>query len=257
LALIKVPQLFNYQRFKQRMQLQHSSVAKLQNLLSETLFDRLSLFSRKFHVTAHHNFSQCFVQDSIIEIDPEVIPFQQKGIDLVLSAGPLMFTNDIPGVLKQWYAALKSGGIFMAVFFGEDSLKELKDCFFIAEEKLCIPHALRFFPTIATKDAGMLMQRAGFHLPTADRTRHILQVANLSELLSSLKALGGNILFERSSTALSKEFLKVVEDEYHKRYANEARLNVTIDIIFMSGWAIERYADERIHQQTPKNIGYL
>jgi len=257
LALLKVPQLFDYQRFKQRMQLQQSSVIKLQNLLNETLLDRLSLFSRKFYVTAHHNFRQCIVQYSIIEIDPEVIPFQQNSLDLVLSIGPLMFTKDIPGVLKQWYAALKPGGIFMAAFFGEDSLKELKDCFFIAEEKLCIPHAFRFFPTIATKDAGMLMQRAGFHLPTADRTRYVLQVPNLNELLNTLKSLGGNILFERSSTALPKEFLKVVEDEYHKRYANEARLNVTIDIVCMTGWAIERYADERIHQQTPKNTGYL
>jgi SAM-dependent methyltransferase len=257
LALLKVPQLFDYQRFKQRMQPQQSSVIKLQNLLNETLLDRLSLFSRKFHMTAHHNFGQCIVQSSIIQMDPEVIPFQGNTLDLVLSAGPLMFTNDIPGVLKQWYAALKPGGIFMAAFFGEDSLKELKDCFFIAEEKLCIPHAFRFFPTIATKDAGMLMQRAGYHLPIADRTRHILQVANLSEILSSLKALGGNILFERSSTAISKEFLKVVEAEYHTRYANEAKLNVTIDIVSMTGWAIERYADERIHQQTPKSIGYL
>lgn len=235
----------------------HNNVAKLQNLLTKTLTARMCLFSRKFPVKVQHNFNQCTCQESIIEIHPEILPFKQHSIDLILSAGPLMFTNDVPGVLKQWFSALKPGGIFMAAFFGEDTLKELKDCFLEAEEKLRTPHELRFFPTIATKDAGMLMQRAGFHLPTADRTRHVFQVASLAELLNVLKALGGNILHNRSSTALTKEFLNLVEANYRKRYAIEANLNVTIDIVCMTGWAIERYADERIHQQTPKSIGYL
>jgi hypothetical protein len=33
--------------------------------------------------------------------------------------------------------------------------------------------------------------------------------------------------------------------------------NVTIDIVCMTGWAIERYAEERIQQDTPKTIGFL
>ncbi len=213
---------------------------------------------------AQHNFNQCLVQGLVqesiytlsLELHPEAIPFKPQSLDLILSAGPLMFTNDIPGLLKQWYTALNPGGIFMAAFFGEESLKELKDCFLEAEEKLRIPHELHFSPTIATKDAGMLMQRAGFHLPTADRTRHVLQAASLTELLNVLKALGGNILHKRSSTALTKEFLNVVEANYRKRYADDAKLNVTIDIICMTGWAIERYLDERIQQQTVKSIGY-
>jgi hypothetical protein len=168
-----------------------------------------------------------------------------------------MFTNDIPGVLKQWYASLKPGGVFMASFVGEDSLMELKECFLNAEEAMGLPHYLRFFPTIATKDAGMLMQRAGFHLPTADRTRHIFQVGSLSELLSILKAMGGNVLYDRSNAALTKKFLKAVEEDCFKRYSSEGQLNVTIDIVCMTGWAIERYAEERIQQDTPKTIGFI
>jgi SAM-dependent methyltransferase len=261
LELHKVPQLFDYPRFKSRLSKNHATVMKLQTLLEQALQSRIELFSRKFPVKVFHNFSTCQVQDLSqdfnIEIDPEVIPFKNQSLDLALSAGPIMFTNDIPGILKQWYAALKPGGVFMAAFFGENSLIELKDCFLSAEEKLNIPHTLRFSPTIATKDAGMLMQRAEFHSPTADRTHQLFQVQSLSEILNSLKAMGGNILHERSTTRLSKEFLKVVEAEYHKRYASETKLNVTIDIVCMTGWAIELYTDERIHQQTTKSIGYI
>ena len=195
--------------------------------------------------------------ESLIEIDSETLPFKPHSFDLIFSAGPFMFTNDIPGVLKQWYASLKPGGVFMASFLGEDNLIELKECFLNAEEAMGLPHYLRFFPTIATKDAGMLMQRAGFHLPTADRTRHIFQVGSLSELLSILKAMSGNVLYDRSNAALTKNFLKAVEEDYFKRYSSEGQLNVTIDIVCMTGWAIERYAEERIQQDTPKTIGFI
>ncbi len=253
----KVPSIFDHGLFKEKYVQSHPNVIQLQNLLTETLQQRLHFFSRKFPSQAHHDFSGCKAQENLIEIDPETLPFKQHSIDLAISSGPLMATNDIPGVLKQWYAALKPGGVFMASFFGEDTLTELKHCFLNVEEALSLPHCLRFFPTIATKDAGMLLQRAGFHLPTADRTRHTFQVECLAELLKVLKALGGNILHSRSSAALTKEFLKAVEAEYIKRYSCGDKLNVTVDIVCMTGWAIERYAEERIQQNTQKNIGYL
>jgi len=57
--------------------------------------------------------------------------------------------------------------------------------------------------------------------------------------------------------ALTKKFLKAVEEDYFKRYSSEGQLNVTIDIVCMTGWAIERYAEERIQQDTPKTIGFI
>ncbi len=258
----KVPTIFDHQLFKAKCIYSQPNVIKLQKLLSETLQQRLALFSRKFPIQIHHDFSGCrvqenFVQENCIEIDPEILPLKHHSFDLAISSGPLMYTNDIPGVLKQWYAALKPSGVFMASFFGEDTLIELKNCFLSVEEALKLPHCLRFFPTIATKDAGMLLQRAGFNLPTADRSRHVFQVECLNELLNTLKAMGGNILHNRSSAMLSNEFLKAVEVEYFQRYACDGCLNVTVDIVCMTGWAIERYAEERIQQNTPKSIGYL
>lgn len=252
-----VPQLFDHKFFKAKYKSSHPNVAKLQNLLTETMQQRLHFFSREFSSQVQHTLSECEIHGNFIEINPEALPFKHHSLDLVINSGPIMFTNDIPGVLKQWYAALKPGGVFMASFFGEDTLIELKKCFLKAEEALNLPHYLRFFPTIATKDAGILLQRAGFHLPTADRTRWVFQVECVKELLNILKAMGGNILHNRSDTGLTKEFLKAVEEEYIEHYSSKGKLNVTVDIVFMTGWAIERYAEERLQQNAPKTIGYL
>lgn len=255
--MIKVPQIFDNKRLKSHFANSHFAVIKLQNLLTEILQERLQLFSRNFFIQAQHFCTKCSLNSFSVAIDPEALPFKHQSLDLAFSVGPLMFTNDIPGILKQWYFALKPGGVFMASFFGEDTLVELKNCFLSAEEALRIPHSLRFFPTIATKDAGVLMQRAGFHLPMADRTRHVFQVKCLRDLLVILKAMGGNILYDRSRSVLSKEFFKAVEEEYLQRYSFEKQLNVTVDIICMTGWAIERYAEERIQQNKQKIIGYI
>ncbi len=252
-----VPNIFDNSLLKTKIKHSHPEVIKIQALLKDILQQRLCFFSRNFSLQAHHDFAKCVAIKNLIEINPEMLPFKPHSFDLIFSTGPLMFTNDIPGVLKQWYASLMPGGVFMASFAGEDSLMELKECFLNAEEAMGFPHYLRFSPTIATKDAGMLMQRAGFHLPTADRTRLIFQVGSLSELLSILRALGGNVLYDRSNAALTKNFLKAVEEDYFKRYSSEGQLNVTIDIVCMTGWAIERYAEERIQQDTPKTIGFI
>ncbi len=252
-----LPNIFDNKFLKNKIHYEHPVVVELQNLLNQTLQERLSLFSRNFSFKVLHELTHCRVADNFIEIDPEILPFKHHSFDLIFSAGPLMLTNDIPGVLKQWYAALKPGGVFMAAFIGEDSLAELKNCFLSVEEAYRLPHHLRFFPTVATKDAGMLMQRAGFHLPTADRTRHVFKVSTLFELLKAIKAMGGNLLHNKSKSQLTKEFLKAVEVEYFKRYPHSDKLIVTVDIICMSGWAIEYYGDERIQQNTRKSMGYL
>ena len=239
-----VPQIFDYQRFKSRIKQTHINVMKLQVLLNEVLEERLDLFSRNFSVKIIHDFMGCHLQNWNIQTGPELIPFKQNSLDLILSAGPLMFTNDVPGVLRQWCTALKPGGVFMAALLGEESLIELKECFFRAEEKLQMLHTARFLPTIATKDAGMLMQRAGFYLPTSDKTCITFKAEGLKDILQSLKAMGGNILYDRSKLGLSKEFLHLVESEYIKNYSDNSGLNVTVDIVCMTGWAIERYAEE-------------
>lgn len=248
--------IFDYKLFKSHAKFASSQVKQLQSLLSDILEERLNLFSRKFPIKITHDLTGCYFHESSCEINPESIPFKTHSLDLILSSGPLMIVNDVPGVLRQWYMSLKPGGVFMAAFFGEESLVELRECFFRAEEKLQIPHAVRFFPTISTKDAGMLLQRAGFYLPTSDKTRLVLHADTLDEILKCLKAMGGNILYNRSKQILPKAFLKMVEEEYSKNHSDKSGLKVTIDIVCMTGWAIERYADERIHQQKSKKLGY-
>ena len=241
-----LPNIFDNKFLKKKIKQDHQVVIELQGLFNQILQSRLSLFSRSFSSKVIHGLTNCQASGNFIEIDPEALPFKRHSFDLAFSSGPLMYTNDIPGVLKQWYLALRPGGVFMAAFLGEDSLKELKNCFLIVEEMHQLPHYLRFFPTVTTKDAGMLMQRAGFYLPTSDQTRHIFTVSSLQELFTSLKVMGGNMLQNKSKVMITREFLKAVEVEYFKRYSHKGQLIVTANIVCMTGWAVERYAEERI-----------
>lgn len=188
------PSIFDNKAFRERIQFKHSAVASLQNLLTSSLEQRLRLFSKPFASAIWHEFRGCRIKNNSLVINPDIIPFKESCFDLICSAGPFMYTNDIPGTLSQWHRSLKADGMFFASFVGENSLIELKNCFFNMEEKFSLCHQLRFLPTIATKDAGMLMQRAGFNMPTADCNRHIFQIDTLMELLGILRAFGGNIL---------------------------------------------------------------
>ncbi|MCE2716716.1 MAG: hypothetical protein ACK4V2_06535 [Pseudomonadota bacterium] len=245
--------IFDNGILRKKIQHKYSTVIDLQNLLTQTLQQRLSLFSKKFVSEVWHELAGCRIEKYFVEVNPDMIPFRGVGFDLACSAGPLMFTNDVPGILKQWHQALRHNGVFMASFIGENSLMELKECFFKIEESFSVPHHLRFFPTIATKDAGMLMQRAGFYLPTADRIQHVFKVGSLGELLNALKAMGGNILYEKSNSAITRGFLKAVEKEYFNRYSCSGQLLVSIDIVCMTGWALK----DNNEQQIKNGMRYL
>lgn len=249
-----LPNIFDNKSLRKKIQYKHSVVTDLQNLLTQTLQQRLPLFSKNFISNVWHELAGCRIESHFVEVNPDILPFRESSFDLICSAGPLMFTNDIPGTLRQWYQSLKSNGVFMASFIGENSLMELKECFFKIEECSSLPHHLRFFPTIATKDAGMLMQRAGFSLPTADRIQHVFKVGSLGELLNILKAMGGNILHEKSNRAITRGFLKSVEEEYFSRYSCSGQFLVSIDIVCMTGWALK---NENGKQQINSGMRYL
>lgn len=231
-----LPNIFSNRTLKKKVQYRNHIVIELQDLLTQSLQQRLSFFSKKFLSEVWHELVSCRIQNNLVEINPDLLPFREHSFDLICSAGPLMFTNDIPGVLKQWYQALKHGGVFMASFVGENSLMELKNSFFKVEESNGFPHYLHFFPTVATRDAGMLMQRAGFSLPTADRSSYVFKVNTLLELLNILKIMGGkDVLVNASNLRMTKKVLKEVEEEYFKQYSQNGQLIVSVDIVCMTG----------------------
>lgn len=173
-----------------------------------------------------------------VACDEEALPFALGSFDAVLCLGTLHWVNDVPGMLAQIHHVLQPDGLLMAVFPGGDSLHELKHSMTqgsIAREGGLSP---RFSPMIDVRDAGALLQRAGFALPVADSTQVQVSYPDALALLRDLRGMGeANALIERPRAPLKRGTLAAWLEYYHFHYADaEQRLPATFDLITMTGW---------------------
>jgi SAM-dependent methyltransferase len=171
--------------------------------------------------------------------DEEALPFADASLDLVVSALALQSVDDLPGTLVQVRRALKADGYFLAALLGGDSLTELRQSFAAAEADLEGGVSPRVAPFIDARDAGALLQRAGFALPVADVDRVTVRYASPFGLMADLRRMGAtNPLVERRRTPLRRATLMRMAETYAARFADaDGRVRASFDIVWLSGWA--------------------
>ncbi len=171
--------------------------------------------------------------------DEEALPFADASLDLVVSALALQSVNDLPGTLVQVRRALKPDGYFLAALLGGDSLTELRQSFAAAEAELEGGVSPRVGPFVDTRDAGALLQRAGFALPVTDVDRVTVRYASPFGLMADLRRMGAtNPLVERRRTPLRRATLMRMAETYAARFADpDGRVRASFDIVWLSGWA--------------------
>jgi len=174
-----------------------------------------------------------------VAADDEWLPFADESFDLVTSILALHAVNDLPGALVQMRRVLKPDGVFIAAMFGGETLKELRLAFAAAEEATLGGVSPRVAPFADVRDAGALLQRAGFALPVTDVERTVIRYRDVLRLFADLRAIGEtNVLADRRSQALSKRTLAAVVQEYRTRSGDsEGRFPATFEIVFLTGWA--------------------
>ena len=171
--------------------------------------------------------------------DSETLPLRPETLDLVVSALAFQFVNDLPGVLAQIRRALKPDGLLLAAMIGGDTLTELRQCFAAAEAELESGVSPRVAPFADLRDAGSLLQRAGFALPVTDVDRIVARYDNAFALMGDLRRMGAtNILVERRRTPTRRATLLRMAQIYGERFADsDGRIRATFDVIWLSGWA--------------------
>ena len=97
--------------------------------------------------------------NSIISMvgDEEYLPFQAPCFDLIIYCLGLHRVNAVTPVLSQCRALLRPGGLFLAAFYGGESLVELRTALLEAELEIRGGAAPRLHPTITGEDATRLM----------------------------------------------------------------------------------------------------
>ncbi len=169
----------------------------------------------------------------------ETLPFRDESLDLVVSALTLQWVNDLPGAFLQIRRVLRPDGLFLAAIVGGETLRELREAFVAAESEIVGGITPRVAPFVEIRDAGALLQRAGFALPVVDSDTLTVRYGDPFALLRDLKSMGwSNALAERSRAPLRRDVLMRAMQVYAERNADpDGRLRATFEFIYLSGWA--------------------
>jgi SAM-dependent methyltransferase len=170
--------------------------------------------------------------------DDEWLPFAGARLDLVLSSMSLHWVNDLPGALVQIRRALKADGLFMAAMLGGETLRELRHALLeadLAEEGGASP---RVSPFVDVRDAGDLLQRAGFVLPVADTDTLTVTYDDPLRLMSDLREMGEtNAIREHRDRFSRRATFARAADIYRQTFAAaDGRVPATFQIVYLTGW---------------------
>lgn len=179
--------------------------------------------------------------------DAEASPFADEAFDLAVSLLDLHAANDPVGALVQARAALKPDGLFLGILFGAETLHELRAA--LAEAEIEAGGlSPRIFPFADVRDAGALLQRAGFALPVADADRLTIRYGDPLRLLADLRGAGeSNVLTARRRSFLARGTLMRALALYAERHgAADGRVPATFVYLTLTGW--------RPHESQPQPL---
>jgi SAM-dependent methyltransferase len=171
--------------------------------------------------------------------DEEALPFAPGSFDLVISNLTLHWVNDLPGCLLQVRQILKPDGLFLAAMLGGGTLAELRGALMEAELAEAGGASPRISPFADVRDAGGLLQRAGFGLPVVDSDMLTVRYADILALMRDLRGMGEtNAVRERDARPPRRAVLARAAELYGARHGDaEGRLPASFQIIYLTAWA--------------------
>jgi NADH dehydrogenase [ubiquinone] 1 alpha subcomplex assembly factor 5 len=170
--------------------------------------------------------------------DEEALPFGPGCLDLVTSCFSLHWVNDLPGTLAQIRYALKPDGLFLAIMPGGATLFELREALTRAELEVAGGAGPRVSPFVDVRDAGMLLQRAGFALPVADIETVTVTYDHPLKLMAELRGMGEASALVQRGRALDRTTLGRACEIYKELFSDGAqRIPATFQLLTLSGWA--------------------
>ncbi len=174
-----------------------------------------------------------------VAMDEEFLPFAPSSFDLVVSNLNLHWVNDLPGVLLQIKQALKPDGFLCASMLGGETLVELRHCLMEAEQNIAGGVSPRVSPFADVRDAGHLLQRAGFALPVVDSDTITVTYADAFALMRDLRGMGEtNAVLARRKVPATRALLFEAARLYAERFAEpDGRIPATFQVLYLAAWA--------------------
>ena len=120
---------------------------------------------------------------------------------------------------------------------GGTSLGELRQALTRAEVEQDGGAGLRVSPFLDVRDAGMLLQRAGFALPVVDVDEITVTYDNALALMRDLRGMGEAGALADRPRQLKRGTLLRAAEVYRDAFADaRGRVPATFQILFLAGW---------------------
>jgi SAM-dependent methyltransferase len=251
------PKLFDYARLRSRIDRAQRIAAPDSGFLAEfaanELADRLRVTNRDFRSAIDLYSMTEHVSRLLAAARPGIdiskwrdgkgpgtrdkLGGQLESCDLAVSVFGLHWCNDLPGTLRQIADLLKPDGMFLATIPGEGTLNELRDSMLAVESAICGGAAMRVDPFTDIRQAGALLQRAGFALPVTDCDQLTLRYSNVRALIAELRAMGATSALTGPVRPLPRGFLDALESRYRSQYGDaDGKIRVTVNLVHLTAW---------------------
>ncbi len=211
--------------------------------VANRILENLELLNREYEnileIGAKDNYLSSKIKAKNITniADVESLVFVENSFDLIVSNLNFHFINQIPQFLLEVKKSLKPQGVFIASFFGEENLSELRHVLYEVENEIYGGISPRMPPTIDVKMAANLLQKGVFNNPVSDLEKIEVEYSDPYQLLKDLKMMGqGNILVKRSRKFFTKNFLNKILQKYRELYSlKDKKVKATFEIITITG----------------------
>jgi SAM-dependent methyltransferase len=205
--------------------------------------DRLSMVNKSFNapliISGFPRLWQSRFDDAVHIGDEETLNAVEGAHDLVIHALCLHWADDPVGQLIQARRALKPDGLFLGVFFGGQTLHELRSALAQAESDLRGGLSPRVAPMGEIRDLGGLLQRAGFALPVADSFTLTASYGDPLRLMRDLRAMGEtSALAARPRNFMRRDVLMRACNLYVQTHGDSlGRVPASFEFITLTGWS--------------------
>ncbi|NGP16311.1 methyltransferase domain-containing protein [Devosia aurantiaca] len=244
------PRLFDPAQIRHNLYRRQGSANFVRDLVVEDLQDRLGAHKRDFSRAILIGPDAATLPDTLFTANGPVTAQRVEAFDgdfpdlppgehdLIVSLLHLQAVDDVPGHLARLRRVLKPDGLLLAAFLGGETLSELREAFLAADLDVSGGASARVAPMTQVRDAGALLQRAGFALPVADVETHRVRYSSPFALMAELKALGAaNPLADRPRRFATRTLLATAAQAYASRDADpDGRIRATLEIIWLAGW---------------------
>ena len=189
-----------------------------------------------------------------IKLDHDKWSIEKEKFDLIVSNFYLHLTNNFDVLIKNINTSLKKNGFFIASLPGQNLFFQIKECMLQADIELYGGSYLRFPNFLNVENVNQILKKNNFKIPVIELETIELRYNKFSNLLNDIRKIGNsNIYNDRKKTFEFKNYFKIVEEIYWKKYSKNNKLNLQLEIMYVSGWKEDESQQKPLKPGEAKN----